>query len=92
MELTLEIDTLLLVGAVMALSAVFASAAITRRSRRFRISGALLFLVLGMAFGDDGLNLISLDDTELVQNNLVTRSALGGQGARSPAARSRLAR
>ena len=68
MQLTLEIDTLLLVGAIMALSAVFASAAITRRSRRFRIPGALLFLVLGMLFGDDGLNLISLDDAELVQN------------------------
>jgi NhaP-type Na+/H+ or K+/H+ antiporter len=67
-QLTLESDTLLLVGAVMALSAVFASAVITGRSRRFRIPGALLFLVLGMVFGDDGLNLISLDDAELVQN------------------------
>ena len=68
MQLTLEIDTVLLVGAVMALSAVFTSAAITRRSRRFHIPGALLFLVLGMVFGDDGLNLISLDDAELVQS------------------------
>ena len=68
MQLTLEIDMLLLVGAVMALSAVFASAVITRRSRRFRIPGALLFLVLGMVFGDDGLNWISLDDAELVRN------------------------
>ena len=67
MQVTLEIDFMLLAGAVMALTAVFTSALITRRSRRFRIPGALLFLALGMLFGDDGLNLISLDDAELVQ-------------------------
>ena len=67
MQVTLEIDFLLLAGAVMALTAVFASALMTRRSRRFRIPGALLFLALGMLFGSDGLNLISLDDAELVR-------------------------
>ena len=68
MQVTLGVDSLLLTGAVLALSAVFVSALVTRRSRRFRVPGALLFLALGMAFGDDGLNLISLDDAELVQN------------------------
>ncbi len=68
MQVTLGVDSLLLAGAVLALSAVFVSALVTRRSRRFRVPGALLFLALGMIFGDDGLNLISLDDAELVQN------------------------
>ena len=68
MQVTLSVDPLLLAGAVLALTAVFVSALVTRRSRRFRVPGALLFLALGMLFGDDGLNLISLDDAELVQN------------------------
>jgi potassium/hydrogen antiporter len=66
-QVTLEIDSLLLAAAVMALTAVFASALVTRRARRFRLPGALLFLALGMLFGDEGLNLISLDDAELVR-------------------------
>jgi potassium/hydrogen antiporter len=68
MQVTLGVDSLLLAGAVLALSAVFVSALVTRRSRRFRVPGALMFLALGMLFGDDGLNVISLDDAELVQN------------------------
>jgi potassium/hydrogen antiporter len=68
MQVTLGVDPLLLIGSVLALSAVVVSALVTRRSRRFRVPGALLFLALGMLFGDDGLNLISLDDAELVQN------------------------
>jgi len=68
MHVNLGVDSLLLAGAVLALCAVFVSALVTRRSRRFRVPGALLFLALGMMFGDDGLNLISLDDAELVQN------------------------
>ncbi len=68
MQVALGVDSLLLAGAVLALSAVFASALVTRRSRRFRVPGALLFLALGMLFGDDGFKLISLDDAELVQN------------------------
>ncbi len=68
MQVSLGVDSLLLVGAVLALAAVFVSALVTRRSRRFRVPGALLFLALGMLFGDDGFNLISLDDAELVQN------------------------
>lgn len=68
MQVELGVDSLLLAGAILALSAVFVSALVTRRSRRFRVPGALLFLALGMLFGDDGLNLIGLDDAELVQN------------------------
>ncbi len=68
MQVTLGIDSLVLTGAALALAAVFASDAVTRRSRRFQVPGALLFLALGMLFGDDGLGLISLDDPELVQN------------------------
>ena len=68
MQVTLGVDSILLIGAILALSAVFVSALVTRRSRRIRVPGALLFLALGMLFGDDGLNLISLDDPELVQN------------------------
>ena len=68
MQVTLGVDSLLLAGAVLALTAVFVSALVTRRSRRFRVPGALLFLALGMLFGDDGLNLVGLDDAELVQN------------------------
>ena len=68
MQVTLGVDSLLLIGAVLALAAVFASDAVTRRSRRFQVPGALLFLALGMLVGDDGLGWISLDDPELVQN------------------------
>lgn len=68
MQVTLGVDSLLLTGAVLALAAVFASDLVTRRSRRFQVPGALLFLVLGMLVGDDGLGLLSLDDPELVQN------------------------
>ncbi len=68
MQLTLEVDGLLLVGAVLALSAVLVSGVVTRFSGRLQIPGALLFLGLGMLFGDDGLALIRLDDPQLVQN------------------------
>ena len=68
MQVTFGVDALLQVGAVLALLAVTVSAGVTRFSRRLRIPGALLFLALGMLFGDDGLNLVSLDDPELVQN------------------------
>lgn len=68
MEVTLGIDPYLLVGAVLVLSAVIITAATTRLAPRMRIPGALLLLGLGMLFGDDGLNLVSLDDAALVQN------------------------
>jgi potassium/hydrogen antiporter len=67
-EVTLGVDRLLLVGAALALSAILVAGVVTGRSRRFRVPGALLFISLGMLFGDDGLGVISLDDAELVQN------------------------
>lgn len=68
MQVTLGVDTLLLVGSALALAAIFTSDTVTRRSRYFQVPGALLFLGLGMLVGDDGLGLISLDDPGLVQN------------------------
>ncbi len=68
MQSALSVDPLLLIGAILALSAVLVSAVTTQRAKRLRVPGALLFLALGMLFGDDGFNLVSLDDAELVQN------------------------
>lgn len=70
MQITLGVDALLLTAAILALSAIFVSAVVTRRSRRVRIPGALLFLALGMLVGSDGLNLIpvGVEQAELVQN------------------------
>jgi potassium/hydrogen antiporter len=68
LEVSLDVDGVLLTAAVLTLSAVIVSAVLTGRSRRFRVPGALLFLAIGMVFGDDGLALITLDDAALVQN------------------------
>ncbi|GGI08647.1 K+/H+ antiporter [Egicoccus halophilus] len=68
MQMTLGVDAFLLLAAVLTLSAVVVSALTTRFSRRLRVPGALLFLGLGMLVGDDGLDLVSLADAELVQN------------------------
>jgi cell volume regulation protein A len=68
LQVTLGVDTFLLVGAILALAAIVVSALTTRFAQRLRVPGALLFLVVGMLFGDDGLNLISLSNAELVQN------------------------
>jgi potassium/hydrogen antiporter len=64
MQIGLPIDSVLLLAGVLALLAMFVSASITRR---FQVPGAILFLTIGMAVGDDGLNLISLSDAELVR-------------------------
>jgi cell volume regulation protein A len=64
MQVALPIDMMLLVAAGLALLAIFVSALITRR---FQVPGAILFLAIGMIVGDDGLNLISLADAELVR-------------------------
>jgi cell volume regulation protein A len=64
MQVALPIDMMLLVAAGLALLAIFVSALITRR---FQVPGAILFLTIGMVVGDDGLNLISLADAELVR-------------------------
>lgn len=68
MQSALSVDPLLLIGSVLALSAVFISALMTQRATRLRLPGALLFLALGMLVGDDGFGLVNLNDAELVQN------------------------
>lgn len=65
MQMPMGIDSILLVGAVLGLGALFVSAFITRR---FSVPGALLFLGLGMLAGDDGLGLVSFGDVSLVRD------------------------
>lgn len=65
MQIALGIDSVLLVGSILGLAALFVSAFV---SRRFSIPGALLFLTLGMLAGDDALGLISLSDVTLVRD------------------------
>jgi cell volume regulation protein A len=63
MHVELPTDHLVLVGAALLVLGVV-SAGI---AERLRVPGLLLFLVLGMVLGDDGLNWISLSDAELAQ-------------------------
>ena len=63
MQLSLATDQLLFAGALLLLAGVVGAGL----AERLRVPGLLLFLAAGMAIGDDGLNLISLDDAELVQ-------------------------
>lgn len=65
MATTLGIDGPLLLGAVLVLAALLVSALTTRR---VEVPGALLFLVLGMLVGDEGLGLVRLSDAELVRD------------------------
>ena len=65
MQITLGLDSLLLIGSVLGLAALFISAFMTRR---FSIPGALLFLGLGMLVGDDGIGLISVSDPSIVRD------------------------
>jgi potassium/hydrogen antiporter len=67
-ELTLGVDAVLLVGAVLLLAATLSSSLLSIFGGRLRVPGALLFLALGMVAGSDGLGLVTLDDPELVQN------------------------
>jgi potassium/hydrogen antiporter len=67
-ELTLGVDAVLLVGAVLLLAATLSSSVLSIFGGRLRVPGALLFLALGMVAGSDGLGLVTLDDPELVQN------------------------
>lgn len=65
MQITLGLDSVLLVGSILGLAALFVSAFV---SRRFSIPGALLFLTLGMIAGDDALGFIALSDVTLVRD------------------------
>lgn len=66
-RLQFDLEVLLLVGAALAVSAVIISALFTRFSGRLQLPGAVLFLVVGMGVGSEGLGLIPLDQPELVQ-------------------------
>lgn len=63
MDAGLAVDPLLLAGAALLVAGVVCAGF----AERLRAPGLLLFLGLGMAIGDDGLGLISLDDARLAQ-------------------------
>ena len=63
MHVELPTDQLVLVGAALLVLGVIGAGI----AERLRVPGLLLFLVLGMILGDDGLNWISLSDAELAQ-------------------------
>jgi potassium/hydrogen antiporter len=67
-ELSLGVDRLILLGSLLLLGALLVSALTSRADSRLRVPGALLFLVIGMLAGNDGLGLILLDDLELVRD------------------------
>ncbi len=56
-------DDFVLIGALLLLLGVVAAGA----AERARVPGLLVFLTVGMAIGDDGLNLLSLSDPEVAQ-------------------------
>lgn len=68
MSVTLGVDDPLLVGATLLLVSVVVTAFLTGYGRGVRVPGAVVVMGLGMVLGDDGLNIISLSNPELVQN------------------------
>ncbi len=68
MQLELGVDPLILLASALLLGAVLTAAFAAKPGSRFRVPGALLFLVIGMVVGDDGLGLVSLADTDLVRD------------------------
>src|SRR6187551_554692 len=63
MHFELPSDDLLLGGALLLIAGVLGAGL----ADRLRVPSLLLFLGIGMAIGDDGLDLISLSDPELTQ-------------------------
>jgi cell volume regulation protein A len=63
MHLELPTDHLVLAGALLLVLGVVGAGI----AERLRVPGLILFLVAGMAIGDDGVSWISLSDTELAQ-------------------------
>ena len=68
MELSLAIDRLVLIGSLLLLGSLLTAALAAKAGSRLRVPGALLFLAIGMAAGNDGLGLILLDDPSLVRD------------------------
>jgi cell volume regulation protein A len=66
--LEIGVDSTVLLVAVLLLAAVLTAAFAARPGSRFRVPGALLFLALGMAVGDDGLAWITFDDPNLARD------------------------
>jgi potassium/hydrogen antiporter len=67
-ELSLAIDRLVLIGSLLLLGSLLTAALAAKAGSRLRVPGALLFLAIGMAAGNDGLGLILLDDPDLVRD------------------------
>jgi cell volume regulation protein A len=63
MHIALPSDELLLGGALLLIAGVLGAGL----ADRLRVPSLLLFLGIGMAIGDDGLDLVSLSDPELTQ-------------------------
>jgi cell volume regulation protein A len=63
MHLDLPVDHLVLVGAALLVLGVVGAGL----AQRLRFPGLILFLLLGMALGDDGLDWISLSDARFAQ-------------------------
>ncbi len=59
----LTVEPLLLTGAVLVVAGILAS----KIAARLGVPALLLFLVLGMATGSDGLGGLRFDDAELAQ-------------------------
>lgn len=68
MSARLAIDHIVLVAAALMIGAVLVSTLASRPRSRLRVPGALLFLVIGMVAGSDGLGFIALDDEQLVRD------------------------
>ena len=66
------IDAVLLIGAALLAIGVAATPA----ASRYRVPGLLLFMVLGMVVGDDGLGLVRFDDEVVAQNIAVVALAV----------------
>jgi potassium/hydrogen antiporter len=63
MHIELPSDELLLGGAILLIAGVLGAGL----ADRIRVPSLLLFLGIGMAIGDDGLDLVSISDTQLIQ-------------------------
>jgi cell volume regulation protein A len=87
MHIELPSDELLLGGALLLIAGVLGAGL----ADRLRVPSLLLFLGIGMAIGDDGLDLVSLSDPELTQALAIAALVVilyeGGLGIRVPEVR-----
>jgi cell volume regulation protein A len=64
MQAPVDVDPIVLLTAALLAGGVL----VAGLSRRLAVPGALLFLLLGMLVGDDGLGMVTFDDPRLAQN------------------------